>query len=98
MNNTYRYCIHITTEIEYKTALKIKSFAERFKKVKAFRLKSRKEATKKKATIPSYVDEDKYQKAEFTLVPHTGSEHGEYLPVGYFDDSCVPSNATRVIL
>ncbi len=97
MSNTYRYCIHITIETEYKTASKIKSLAERFERVKMFRLNSKKEATKKKATTPYFFDEDKYQKAEFILVPQTGSERREYLPVGYFDDSFVPSNATRVI-
>ena len=97
MSNTYRYCFHITTEAEQKGASKIKYLAERFDKVKAFRLKSKKEATKKKATTPYFFDEDKHQNGEFILVPQTGSERREYLPVGYFDSSFVPSNATRVV-
>ncbi|MDX9791316.1 MAG: N-6 DNA methylase [Candidatus Kapabacteria bacterium] len=97
MSNTYRYCIHIENEIQQQETTKISSLAERFEKVKAFRLKSKKEATKKKATTPYYFDEDKYQNQEFILVPQTGSERREYLPVGYFDSSYVPSNATRVI-
>jgi hypothetical protein len=97
MNNTYRYCFHITTEAEAKSAYKIKSLAERFEKVKAFRLGSKKEATNNKAITPYFFDEDKHQNGEFILVPQTGSERREYLPVGYFDSSFVPSNATRVI-
>lgn len=97
MNNTYRYCFHITTEVEAKSAYKIKSLAERFEKVKAFRLGSNKEATNNKAITPYFFDEDKHQNGEFILVPQTGSERREYLPVGYFDSSFVPSNATRVI-
>lgn len=97
MSNTFRYCFHITTENEYREAKKIKIFSERFEKVRTFRLKSNKEATKVKATTPYLFDEDKHQNGEFILVPQTGSERREYIPVGYFDSSYVPSNATRVI-
>jgi len=97
MNNTYRYCFHITTEAEYKAASKIKPLKQRFDKVKAFRLKSKKVATKKKASTPYFFDEDKHHNGEFILVPQTGSERREYLPVGYFNSDFVPSNATRVI-
>lgn len=97
MSNTFRYCFHITTEKEYSEAKKIKVFSERFEKVRRFRLKSNKDATKVKATTPYLFDEDKHQNGEFILVPQTGSERREYIPVGYFDSSYVPSNATRVI-
>lgn len=97
MSNTFRYCFHITSEKEYCEAKKIKLLAERFEKVRIFRLKSNKEATKIKASTPYLFDEDKHQNGEFILVPQTGSERREYIPVGYFDSSYVPSNATRVI-
>lgn len=97
MSNTYRYCLHITTEKEYNEAKKIRKLDERFEKVRTFRLKSDKEATKVKAKTPYLFDEDKHQNGEFILVPQTGSERREYIPVGYFDSSFVPSNATRVI-
>lgn len=96
MNSTFRYCIHITEETE-KDAYAIPELVERFEKVKTFRLKSQKESTIKKAEKPHFFDEDKHQSGEFILVPQTGSERREYLPVGYFDGSYLPSNATRVI-
>jgi hypothetical protein len=97
MSNTYRYCIHVEDEKQVHEASNIRALKERFEKVKVFRLKSKKDATIKKAGTPYFFDEDKYQKKEFLLVPQTGSEKREYVPIGYFDSSYVPSNGTRVI-
>jgi len=96
IKGTNRYCIHIT-EDTVKEAYKIKELDERFEKVEIFRLNSKKKATQKKAGTPHFFDEDKHQKGEFILVPQTGSERRKYIPIGYFNDSYVPSNATRVI-
>lgn len=96
INRTYRYCIHITKE-SVKESYQIKEFEKRFDNVKIFRINSKKAATQKKAKVPHFFDEDKYQNGEFLLVPQTGSERREYIPIGYFDDTYVPSNATRVI-
>jgi hypothetical protein len=91
-----RYCIHIS-ENTVEEAYKIKVLAERFEKVEVFRLNSKKIATKKKATTPHFFDEDKHQLGEFILVPQTSSELRPYIPIGFYDDSYVPSNGTRVI-
>ncbi|MCF6308106.1 MAG: N-6 DNA methylase [Flavobacteriaceae bacterium] len=96
IKGTNRYCIHVTEET-VKEAYKIKALDERFEKVEIFRLNSKKLATQKKAENPHFFDEDKHQKGEFILVPQTGSERREYIPIGYFNDTYVPSNATRVI-
>lgn len=92
----YRYCIYIPKD-KVKQAYQIDDFARRFAEVENFRLNSKKIATQKKAEIPHFFDEDKYQAGEFILVPQTGSERRHYIPIGYFDDSYVASNATRVI-
>lgn len=96
IKGTNRYCIHIT-EDNVKEAYKIKELAERFEKVEIFRLNSKKLTTKKKAETPHFFDEDKHQKGEFILVPQTSSELRKYIPIGFYDDSYVPSNGTRVI-
>tara|TARA_R110002072_G_scaffold234192_2_gene391774 strand:+ start:8970 stop:11678 length:2709 start_codon:yes stop_codon:yes gene_type:complete len=96
IKGTSRYCIHITDK-NVKEAYKIKALDERFEKVEIFRLNSKKGATQKKAETPHFFDEDKHQKGEFILVPQTSSELRKYIPIGYFDDSYVPSNGTRVI-
>lgn len=96
IKGTNRYCIHIT-EDNVKEAYKIKELAERFERVEIFRLNSKKLATKKKAETPHFFDEDKHQEGEFILVPQTSSELRTYIPIGFYDDSYVPSNGTRVI-
>lgn len=96
MASTFRYCIHITDEL-VEEALATEVLADRFEKVRLFRSKSKKQATKKKAAQPYFFDEDKYKKAEFILVPQTGSEKRDYIPIGYFDDTYVPSNGTRIV-
>ncbi len=97
MNNTTRYCIYVDNG-QYIEATKASMFMnQRFQNVKEFRLKSTKSATNKKAATPYAFDEDKYISEEFILVPQTGSERREYLPVGFYDEMFVPSNAVRVI-
>jgi hypothetical protein len=91
-----RYCIHITGDT-VKESYKIKALAERFEKVEIFRINSKKLATKKKAETPHFFDEDKHQKGEFILVPQTSSELRTYIPIGFYDDSYVPSNGTRIV-
>jgi hypothetical protein len=96
IESTYRYCIHIT-EDDVEEACKIPELNERFEKVRRFRLKSSKEATRKKADTPYLFDEDKYQNKEFILVPQTSSELRTYIPIGFFDGTYVPSNGARII-
>jgi hypothetical protein len=96
MNSSYRYCIHVPKN-KVEDAYKSIDFVQRFEKVKQFRLASKKELTQKKSATPHFFDEDKYQKGDFIVVPQTGSERREYIPIGYFDESYLPSNATRVI-
>lgn len=96
INSTHRYCIHLETKY-LDDALKVDEFKKRFESVKNFRLFSKKESTQKKASTPYFFDEDKYVNSDFILVPQTGSEKREYIPIGYFDGSYVPSNGTRLI-
>lgn len=96
MHSTQRYCIHFNLNL-LDLALKIDQLKDRFKKVKVYRECSKKATTRSKAATPYKFDEDKYVKGDFILVPQTGSEKREYLPIGFFDKTYVPSNATRVI-
>ena len=96
MNGIDRYCI-LVEDSDFEEANEIPELNGRFEKVKEFRLKSKKLATQKKASTPYKFDEDKYQKSDSILIPQTGSERREYLPIGYFDENYVLSNATRII-
>jgi hypothetical protein len=96
INNTFRYCIYVTEDLK-EEAFNINSLSTRFEKVKIFRSKSKKEATKKKSETSYLFDEDRYQKQSFILVPKVGSERRKYLPIGFYDENYLPSNTTKVI-
>ena len=96
MNGTHRYCVLVNNS-EYSEASEIKLLQDRFERVREFRLESKKQATRNKAQFPHLFDENKYQKTNSILIPQTGSERRSYIPVGFFDNSFVISNAARVI-
>ena len=96
MSGNKRYCIWIT-EKDKEEAYKIKALTDRFEKVKQFRLASNKVATRKKAETPHLFDEAKHQNLDSIIVPQTGSEKREYLPVGFMDKDTVISNGLRIV-
>lgn len=96
MSGNKRYCIWVT-EMNKEEAYKIEEFRIRFEKVKQFRLASKKLATKRKAGCPYLFDEIKHQDLDSIVVPQTGSEKREYLPVGFINRDNVISNGLRII-
>jgi hypothetical protein len=96
MNGFYRYCL-LVNDKSLKEVENYEPIIERFENVKKFRLSSTKGATIKKANIPHQFDEMKYKETDCILIPQTGSERREYLPIGFFDSSYVISNAARVV-
>ncbi len=96
MNKNIRYCIWID-ENNKNEAYKIEEFKKRFESVKQFRLASKKKATRRKAQTPYRFDEAKYQDMNSIIVPQTGSETREYLPIGFMDKNTVISNGLRII-
>ncbi|MBK7667313.1 MAG: hypothetical protein IPJ32_08175 [Sphingobacteriaceae bacterium] len=96
MNSGKRYCLWIPPN-EVKLAYSIPELKQRFENCKRFRLASKKEATRKKAATPHEFDEKKYEESDSIVIPQTGSERREYIPIGFIGPDTVVSNATRVI-
>lgn len=96
MSGNKRYCIWVS-EKDKTEAYEIEALKERFEKVRQFRLASSKAATRKKAETPYLFDEAKHQNLESIIVPQTGSEKREYLPVGFMDKDTVISNGLRIV-
>lgn len=96
MYNESRYCIWVE-ENEISEASKHEDLSKRFDKVKEFRLNSSKAATRAKAQYPYLFDERKYDGYNSILIPQTGSERREYLPIGFCDEETVISNGARII-
>ena len=96
MNSGKRFCLLINTANK-ELAFSIPELQERFENVKKFRLASKKEATRRKASIPYEFDERKYEESNSIVIPQTGSEKRKYIPIGFLGSETVVSNATRVI-
>ncbi len=91
-----RYCIWVEDK-DLTIANAIPPIKTRFEKVKEFRLKSKKEATQKKASTPHSFDEKKFQETDSIIIPQTTSELRNYIPIGFLNSDVVISNAARVI-
>ena len=94
VNSKRRYCLWITEE-NLELAYSIPIIKNRIKQCEEFRLKSKKAATRKKAATPYFFDERKYKELPSIIIPQTGSERREYLPLGILDESCVISKDIR---
>ncbi len=64
----------------------------RLEKVRAFRLKSTKKATKKAATTPGLFMEIRQPSSRYLAVPEVSSERRNYIPVAFLDEHIIASN------
>ncbi len=92
-----RFCIYVETKSEIDLAYSIPELCNRFSQVAAFREASTKASTRKYAEQPYRFIEQKYQRKKSIVVPQTGSEARKYIPMGVADETCVLSNAVRLI-
>ncbi|RZA02869.1 MAG: class I SAM-dependent DNA methyltransferase [Sphingobacteriaceae bacterium] len=95
MNDNTRYCIWVK-EKDFKTATHIPFFAQRFEKVKEFRMISG-EVARDLVDIPyrfRYVHE---AQKSLLIIPRTTSVRRKYLPVGYKDHNVIVTDSIQVI-
>lgn len=96
INNLERWCIWLD-EVDVGKWRHIKPIYERVEKVKAIRLSSSREATKKLARTPYLFGEIRQKKGEYILIPRHSSENREYIPIGFFDDSTICGDANLMV-
>ncbi len=65
--------------------------------VRAFRLKSTKAATVKKAEIPYLFDEIRQPETDYLLIPSVSSENRRYVPIGYLSKDVIASNLVMFV-
>jgi len=94
--NKLRYCIWVDKK-DVDLAYSIIPLKNRFEMCRQFRIKSKKEATRKKSETPYDFDEKKYKASNSIIIPQTTSELREYIPIGFLNSDIVISNAARVI-
>jgi hypothetical protein len=96
MNGGKRFCLWITND-DVSYAYTIPILKNRFEKCREFRLSSKKQATNRKALFPHQFDETSFVDSESIIIPQTGSERREYIPIGFLSSNTVISNAARAI-
>jgi hypothetical protein len=77
-----RYCLWIP-ENKKSFAYSIPELARRFALVAEMRRKSKKEATRRLATVPYRFAEDRFNPAPAILIPVVSSQRREYIPIGF---------------
>jgi len=91
-----RYCLWIPDD-ELKEAICFPEILDRIEKTNTFRLNSR-DISARELAKKSHQFRDFFSSISSTIViPQTGSERREYLPIGFFDNSYIISNAARAI-
>ena len=96
INRSPRYCLWLV-DITPKELKEMPLVLERVKKVREFRLKRKKFATRKKAEIPTRFDEIKYSNSNYIAVPKTSSQLRRYIPMDFLTPNIIPGDAIRFI-
>jgi len=92
INNEERYILFVK-DIAPDELKKMPLVRERIAKVREFRLKSDKEAIRKKADTPQLLDEERIPTSTFLVVPVVSSESRKYIPLTFrnIPDVCYAS-------
>ena len=91
-----RYCLWLVG-ISPKQLLSMPLVKKRVEAVRAFRLASKKEATRKDADTPTLFQEIRQPKENYILVPRVSSERREYVPIGFVSRDVIASDSALII-
>ena len=96
INGKIRYCLWLVdaTPAEIK---KIPPVYERVKKVREFRLKSKRSGTLKAAETPTLFAEIRQPNFDYFALPVTSSENRRYIPIGFIDKNIIANGDILVI-
>lgn len=96
INKKERYCIWLDG-ISPDRFNKIKPIMEAVAQVRNMRLNSRREATKRLASIPYLFGEIRQPNKNYLLVPRVSSERRKYIPIGFLESDVIASDAVQII-
>ena len=96
LNGKQRYCLWLVG-ISPKELSKLPMVLERVKKVRDFRLSSKKEATRKWADKPTLFTENRQPCGRFITIPEVSSGNRKYVPMSFLDNDTICSNKLQVI-
>ena len=96
INNKKRWCLWLV-DANPSELKKCPLIMERVHKVKAMRLESSKEATRKFADYPTRFMELRQPETDYLLVPRVSSEQRRYIPIGYMLKDVISTDANMVL-
>ncbi len=96
INGIVRYCIWIEDE-QIDEAFKSSFISNRISLVKAYRLTSKREATRKLAHVAHRFGEVRFTNSELIIIPATSSERREIIPMGFLKVGTIVNNSAQVI-
>jgi hypothetical protein len=96
INGIPRWCLWLKG-IKPEELRALPEVSERVKKVKAYRLESRREATRKLAAVPALFGEIRQPETDYILVPSVSSEKRHYVPIGFIKPGIIASNLVLMI-
>lgn len=96
INGIERWCLWLknATPSEIKSSPAI---FERIKKVKEFRLASKRSATVELAATPSRFAFISHTESEYIIIPSVSSERRDYIPMGFMQKNVIASNLCLII-
>lgn len=96
INGGKRYCfwLYKIPPQEFKDC---KYILDRLNNIREFRLKSTKEATRRKAETPTLFDEIHQPNSNYIAIPETSSERRYYLPIDFLTPDTICSNGLRLM-
>jgi len=96
LHNEKRWCLWLN-DINPSELNRLKLVKERVAKVKEYRLKSKREATKKLAETPYLFGEIRQPHSDYIFIPLTSSENRVYIPMAFFSKENIVNNTCSVI-
>ncbi len=96
INAKSRFCLWIPDEFLLE-AERIDIVRDRLRRVRDFRLASKKESTRKRAAKPHQFDQIRYTESDCIAVPRHSSERRLYIPMGFYPSGTVLSDAVSAL-
>jgi len=96
INNIPRYCLWLV-DIPPNTIRKMPEIIKRVEQCRDFRLKSKKEATRKFADFPMRFMEIRQPQTNYLAVPKVSSERRRYIPIGFLSPEIIATDLLFVV-
>lgn len=96
INKQLRYCLWLVNADPAKL-IHMPMIMDRVEKVRTFRLKSEKEATRKSASYPTLFQEIRQPNSNYLIIPRVSSERRKYVPIGFISPKIIVNDSVQII-